>query len=280
MYCIDSIERKDQSIYFINEVKDFERDLVIMFHGFPDDSYGFDSQIEQLKKDYNIIVPFMHGTLNDTKVSEKRIAPREIILDVLALLKKFNPDEKRRVILMGHDLGCFTCVGALEVIPYQVKGLVHINGLGLQQFYSRKKNLSQWVKSYYVFLTQLSIVRFVVTKLFPNFFLNLIYKLSKVNESDSLYKNNSSVFRGINIYKHLFRKVFSYIGHPNQVIDTPTLFVWGNRDKFLDIPTRDEVDQFYNNAQIRVIVGGHWAHHSNPNQFNRILNNWMGRISE
>ena len=275
MYCIDSIFRNDKNIYFINEVKDETRDIVVMFHGFPDNSYGFDSQIEQLKEKYNVIVPFMHGTLNDQKIDSARIRPREIILDVVALLKKFNPSELKRVYFIGHDLGCFTSVGAYESIPYQVKGLIHINGLGLQQFYSRKLNLSQWIKSYYVLLVQTSSVRYIVTKMFPNYFLKLIYKLSFIKEDDSLLQNNKSVFQGIKIYRHLFRKIFNYIGAPKQVVRVPTLFVWGNRDRFLDIPTIKEVDSFYNEGLVRVIKGGHWAHHSSPVQFNRIMMNWL-----
>ncbi|WP_127716029.1 alpha/beta fold hydrolase [Halobacteriovorax sp. HLS] len=280
MYCIDTIIRGGQKIYFINENHDEQRDLVIMFHGFPDTAYGFDKQITQLKKKYNVIVPFMHGTLNNTDISFKRIHPREIILDVQALLKKFNPSEKRRVFLVGHDLGCFTAVGTYEAFPYHIKGLVHINGLGLQQFYSRRFNLSQILKSYYVFLVQLSLVRFIVTKLFPQFFLNLIYRMSLIDKNNKIYQNDNSVFKGIEIYKHLFRKVFTYIGAPRQKVRVPALFVWGNKDKFLDIPSTDEINQFYDNAQIRILRGGHWAHHSSGDQFNRILDNWLGLANE
>lgn len=275
MYCIDSIFRNDKDIYFINEVKDDTRDLVIMFHGFPDNSYGFDSQINQLKEKYNVIVPFMHGTLNDQEVDSSRIKPREIILDVMAILKKFNKNEHKRVYLVGHDLGCFTTVGAYEAVPYQIKGIIHINGLGLQQFYSRKIKLSQWMKSYYVFLVQTSIVRFIVSRMFPEYFLKLIYKLSLITDDDSLLNNDKSVFRGMKIYKHLFKKVFSYIGSPKQVVKVPTLFVWGNRDRFLNIPTVNEVSSFYDEGTIRVIKGGHWAHRSSPVQFNRIMMNWL-----
>lgn len=280
MYCIDTIFRNGEKIYFINECQDDERDLVIMFHGFPDNAYGFDKQIAQLKEKYNVIVPFMHGTLNNTQVKFNRIHPREIILDVQALLKKFNPTESRRVYLIGHDLGCFTAVGTYEAFPFHIKGLVHINGLGLQQFYSRRFNLSQILKSYYVFLVQLGLVRFAVTKLFPQFFLNLIYKLSLIEKEDELYQNKDSVFKGIEIYQHLFRRVFNYIGAPRQKVRVPTLFVWGNKDKFLDIPSSNEINQFYEKAQIRVLRGGHWAHHSSGPQFNRILINWLGLAHE
>jgi pimeloyl-ACP methyl ester carboxylesterase len=280
MYCVDTIYRNSSRIDFINEVKDSDRDLVIMFHGFPDDSYGFESQIESLKEDYNVIVPFMHGTLNNTEVSDSRISLKQIILDVLYLIKQFNPNGSKRVILMGHDLGSFTAVGTYEAISYQVKAIVHINGLGLQQFCSRKNSLSQWLKSYYVLLVQFRFTQWIVSRVFPNYFLNLIYKLSKIEQGDRLYRNNSRVFKGIRIYKHLFKKSFSYLGSPISKIDVPTLFVWGHKDNFLNIPTIDEVNTFYKNAELRVLKGGHWAHHNSPVQFNRILNRWLGASCE
>ncbi len=104
--------------------------------------------------------------------------------------------------------------------------------------------------------------------------------MSLIDKNNEIYQNDNSVFKGIEIYKHLFRKVFTYIGAPRQKVRVPALFVWGNKDKFLDIPSTDEINQFYDRAQIRVLRGGHWAHHSSGDQFNRILDNWLGLANE
>ena len=277
MYCVDTLYRKGKRIDFINEVRDYDRDIVIMFHGFPDDSFGFSSQIESLKDKFNVVAPFMHGVLNGESVSDEQISIRELILDVLFLINHFNTDGKKRVILMGHDLGSFTVVGGYDSIPYQIKALIHINGLGLQQYYSRKGSLSQWLKSYYVLLIQSNFMQWIVKTVFPKFFLGLIYDLSKV---DSLERSNKKVLSSIRIYKHLFRRVFSYIGSPISKIEIPTLFVWGHEDRFLNIPTMNEVNTFYKNGELRVLRGGHWAHHSSEKHFNRVLSTWLGAHCE
>ncbi|CBW26405.1 putative hydrolase [Halobacteriovorax marinus SJ] len=280
MYCVDSRFRNGLEIFFINEVKDFDRDIIVMLHGFPDDAFSFEGQIESLKERFNIIAPFMHGVLNDSELNKNRICPRELIHDILHLLKEVNPNGEKRVYLMGHDLGCFLSTAIAQISSHQIKGIVHINGLGLQQFYSRKYNLNQWIKSYYVLLTQVNIFRFFVTKVFPDFFLNLIYKLSYIEKDHDLYQRDRRVFNSIYIYKYLFRKTFSLIGAPTMKVSVPTLFLWGNRDNFLEIPSLVEVEKFYDKAQVRVLPGGHWVHLSAQDKVNRILENWSGFCHE
>ena len=276
MYCIDSKFRNGKSIYFINESYDEDRDIILMVHGFPDDAFGFSAQIESLKSRFNIIAPFMHSVLNGEGTSTERIAPRELINDILFLLKEVNPTEDKRVFLMGHDLGCFACTAIAQISPHQVKGIVHINGLGLQQFYNRKFNLKQWIKSSYVLFAQFNFVRLIVSKLFPNQFLNIIYKLSHVEKENDLYKKDERVFSSIYIYKYLFKKTLGLIGSPTVKVSVPALFLWGNKDNFLEIPTLDEVDKFYDSAEVRVLPGGHWIHHCASEKVNRILSNWKG----
>lgn len=276
MYCIDSRVRNKKRIFFINEVKDDDRDIILMLHGFPDNAYGFSSQIDSLKERFNIIAPFMHGVLNGERLEKDRITPRELIHDVLFLLREINPSGAKKVYLMGHDLGCFTCTSIAQISPYQIKGIIHINGLGLQQFCNRKFCFSQWVKSYYVLLAQFSFVRALVSKLFPDFFLRLIYGLSFVDKKSRLNSNNSSVFNSIYVYKYLFRKSVSLLGSPTVKLSVPTLFLWGNKDKFLNIPTLDEVDKYYVRGEVRVLPGGHWIHHNASEKVNRILTNWSG----
>ena len=98
---------------------------------------------------------------------------------------------------------------------------------------------------------------------------------------DNLFLKGKRVMASIYAYKILFRTIGVYIGAPVRKNSVPCLFIWGNRDAFLDIPSRSEVSRFYENAEIRIVKGEHWVNRSNTKEVNRILENtfnrWSGR---
>lgn len=272
MYCIDSIERNGARVYYINlPANDPNAPILFMGHGFPDNSFGWDKQIEAFRGKYHIIAPFMHGTLNNEEVSEERIQFPELLCDVKTIIESVQSNSGSKIILLGHDLGCFLNHAIYEIYPERIIGIVNLNGLPLPQYVKRKGSFKQWMKSYYILLAQLPIVRSVVKKYAPNFFLKLVYNLSLLSENDEIRTNDRRVFASISIYKLLFRKAIELLTQKPRKVKVPSVFIWGNRDAFLNIPTQDEVDQFHHQGIIRVIRGGHWINRSNSHQVNRIL---------
>jgi len=255
-----------------------------MSHGFPDNAYGWDSQIEEFKGRYHIVAPFMHGTLNNNRIENSRINVAPLIQDVLSIVEYVQVSEETKIILMGHDLGCFLNTAIYRKYKNRTVGIININGLPLAQYFQRKANITQWIKSYYIFIVQSFLSRFVIRKVMPEFFLELIYNLCRLDETDSIRKNDSRVFRGIYIYKVLFLNIFSFFFKEIRKINAPSLFIWGNKDAFLNIPTRDEVEKFHSDAVVRVVEGGHWVLRSNSKHVNRVLettiNRWTNKSKE
>ncbi|OUR99536.1 hypothetical protein A9Q84_00520 [Halobacteriovorax marinus] len=278
MYCIDSIYREGEYIHFINIPSDnVNAPILFMSHGFPDNAYGWDKQMEEFEGQYHIIAPFMHGTLNNNRVENTRIKAKPLQRDVLAVIEAAQYSPETEIILIGHDLGCFLNNVIYNKLKKRVIGIVNLNGLPLAQYFERKLNITQWVKSYYVFLVQSFLGRYVVKKMMPNVLLNFIYNQSQLDPSDDIRNNDSRVFRGIYIYQVLFFRIFSYFFKKIVKIKAPTVFIWGNRDKFLNIPNRDEVEKFHTDAVVRVIEGGHWVLRSNSSHVNRILDTTLIR---
>ncbi len=272
MYCIDSIERNGARVHFINVVANNpSAPILFMGHGFPDNSFGWDKQIEAFRGKFHIIAPFMHGTLNNEQVSEERIQFNELILDAKAILAKIQKSADSKIILLGHDLGCFFNHALYECYPKRILGIVNLNGLPLPQYVARKGNLKQWMKSCYILLAQIPVVRSMVKDHFSKNFLNLIYNLSLLGESDEIRQNDNRVFASISLYKLLFRKAFTLLANKPRKVKVPSVYIWGNQDAFLTIPTQDEVDQYNEQGVIRVIRGGHWVNRSQSAQVNRIL---------
>lgn len=273
MYCIDSIHRNGSHVHFINIPADNpDAPILFMSHGFPDNAFGWDLQISEFKGKYHIIAPFMHGTLNNTEVSRKRIRIVELIRDVTEIVKQSQTSPDVDIYLLGHDLGCFLNTTLYLKYPHRVKGIINLNGLPLAQYFSRKINITQWLKSYYIFIAQLPLARYIIKKVMPGTFLNLIYDLSHLDKQDDIRKQNDErVFKSIFIYRLLFFKIFIFFFIKPNKITAPTLFVWGNKDVFLNIPTQHEADKHHTNSVIRVVQGGHWVLRSNHKHVNRIL---------
>jgi epoxide hydrolase 4 len=270
MYCVESIERKGKLAHFLHiEAAQAQSPLVILLHGFPDNAFGWDLQIETLRSTHHIIAPFVRGSLNDEKVDLSEVT-LEALKENLSLMIKKVKRPGQKIYVIDHDLGAFLSTALLEE-EWQIDGVIHINGLGMQQFVSRKLSLSQWQRSSYVLLAQLAWVRALVSKIFPRRFLKLIYNLSKLSADDSLRDHHSRVLASIGIYRNLLREALGSLGKKVKRIETPTLFIWGKNDAFLNLPTTQEVTRFYEKGTIRILQGGHWVLRSHAQEVNRLI---------
>lgn len=245
--------------------------LLVVLHGFPDSAFSLMPTIERLKNKFRIIAPFMPGTLNGEKVHHQKLGGKNIMMSLIELIQFHQLNSNQDIYLLGHDLGCFASVNLSFRFRHQIKGMIHINGLGLQQFYSRKTSIIQWIKSSYVLTAQFAIVRGFVSRITPEFFFRLILRLGKVPTTHELHKREAKLLSPIAIYRTLFKTMTSFVKREPLKIKTPTLFLWGNKDRFLNIPSLDEVERFYTDCEVRIIPGGHWAHLSNPIHAEKII---------
>lgn len=283
MYCIDSIFRNGEFIHYLNvPANEADAPLVILLHGFPDNAFGWDLQIAGLKGKYHLLAPFMPGTLNDRIVSDKRLDLIELKRDIKEIILKARKSSKQKLFIVSHDLGSFLSVALAKEMEGSLSGLVHFNGMGIEQFVDRKWSLSQWLKSYYVLLVQSGLVQFFINKVKPQFFLKKVYDLSNLSCDDEIRKNDRRVFNTIALYQHLLRAAFQCLGRSSSKIAIPSLFVWGNKDAFLNIPNMDEVEKFYLRGSVRILEGGHWVMRTKHEQVNRILlktlSHWEGSL--
>jgi pimeloyl-ACP methyl ester carboxylesterase len=105
----------------------------------------------------------------------------------------------------------------------------------------------------------------------PKFFLKIIYNLSHLPSEDTVRLNDKRVFNSIAIYRHLFLSAVKMLHKKIVKLSTPALFLWGKDDAFLNIPTMNEVEKFYERGEIRILQGGHWVMREKPEHVNRIL---------
>jgi pimeloyl-ACP methyl ester carboxylesterase len=268
MYCIE----RYNDIYYIHcEASKEESPILFLAHGFPDDAFGMSSVIDLYKGKYHIIAPFSPGTLNERVIKAQDVKLDTLVKKTFGILNKHNPDGTKQIYLISHDLGCFLSSRLAEEIgPEHIQGMISINGLGLHQFSSRVTNITQYIKSFYVFLLLIPFFPLIVRDVAPKFFLNIIFKMSGVTK-----EINTNHLAPILIYRELFKKSLFLLFKKVNVIEIPTLFLWGNKDKFLNIPDLNEVEKFYKNPTVRILEGGHWIYRSNSKHCLRVISNTM-----
>ena len=232
--------------------------LLLFLHGFPDTARVWEPLMKALARDYALVAPFVHGTHVPAAIPPERYRLEAWCLDLLSLLQTLDPEHRREVFVVAHDLGGPYAQALAEYLGSRCKGLVFINSLGLAQYLSRIDKLQQWLKSYYIFLFQLRGVPEGLLRLLHPFALGRIYDLGGVAPDDPLRQENKSVFAGIEQYRQIFRQAPGLLLGSVPKSETPALFIWGESDPFLEIPSLNEVDRFYTQAEVRVLPGKHW----------------------
>src|SRR5262249_22311508 len=76
---------------------------------------------------------------------------------------------------------------------------------------------------------------------------------------------------GINYYRAAFRHAGELSGEP-QTVSVPTLLIWGDRDRYLDVRLTEGLEPWVPNLRIeRIAEASHWVQNDAPQQVNHLL---------
>jgi pimeloyl-ACP methyl ester carboxylesterase len=276
MHVVQTIKSGTEKVAYLRlGSSDPNAPIALLLHGFPGNAFDWSHQFQMLDKHFQIIAPFMPGVLDGEIKSADRYAMPRIIADLQTVLDTIDPKQSRPIFIVGHDLGCFFAAALADQLKSRVQAVVHINGMGLQQYFHRLHRVSTWLKSFYILLFQFCFIRTFIIRWIPQQILPFIYRKCGLLESDEQFRNDEKVLASIAVYASLFREVWTFLGQAIRRSSHRTLFIWGNADIFLDIPHRREVDRYCENATIRVVRGGHWVSRSAYHQVNSILEKFL-----
>jgi pimeloyl-ACP methyl ester carboxylesterase len=185
---------------------------------------------------------------------------------------------KRPTILVGNSLGGYVIMNSVSLsLSKNIVGMVLINPLIL----SKNKNTipmdNNWsyskffVKSYFYYLRNKSIIHFFLNKLYPVFPKKIDdYLLNSIYYS-ACKKNASEVFYKILLENIVKPTVFIENILPN--IDIPTLFIYGDKDVWIDPKSTIEQMKNYSKIEFVSVNAGHCPHDEIPEIINeKILN--------
>lgn len=258
-------------------------ELVVLLHGFPEFSYGFHHQMEELAASgYRVVAPDQRGYhLSDKPEQIEDYTINKLSDDIAGLIEAFG---ETSAIVIGHDWGGAVAWHLAAAKPEYVKKLIAINiphPAAMPRVFL--KNPLQWLKSSYMAFFQLPEVP---EKLMAaNDFESMKQAMKGTARPDAFteqelvrYKDAWSqpgALTGMLNWYRAIRKG-SLMQMPKAPLRMPVRIIWGLGDQFLSPMLATESLKFCENAEL-VWVGEatHWVHHEQPEIVNRLIKEFL-----
>jgi len=247
---------------------------VILLHGFPDASFGWELQIRALADaGFYVIAPDQRGyNLSDRPTGVSNYSVELLSADVLALATALNLP---RFNLAGHDWGAIVSWALAGAHPELVKRLAILNvphPAVMNKFL--KTSRQQQLKSWYAFFFQLPLLPEIALRAF-----NWQMLTSRMSSACSVaeleryrlaWSQPGSLTAMLNWYRCLFQQPPKNIS--TQKISAPTLIIWGKHDPYLMWQMASESLALCADGQLEYIEDAtHWVHQDRPQEVNRLL---------
>ncbi len=248
-------------------------------HGFPEFHYGWRRQFDDLAAaGYRVWAPDQRGY----NLSDKPQEFSEYTLDKLAedIIGLIDAAGEKTAIIVGHDWGAVVAWWLAGKYPDRLSKLVVMNvAHGAIMKKALRSNLSQFMRSWYIFFFQLPCL--------PEFLIRIsnCYVLTKTllrtsrkgtfNEQDIIeYKKawlQPNACRSmINWYRAIVRKPSK--PPTSSRIKVPTLLIWGCKDRFLGKEMAQPSIEQCDNGELKMIEeASHWVQHEEATQVNKLM---------
>ena len=259
---------------------------VLLLHGFPDSAALWRHQIPALvEAGYRVIAPDLRGFgESDRPADPEAYAMPVLIADVLGLLAALGVE---RTAVVGHDWGAGLAwsFAINRVRPLQRLVIMNVPHPAIMVAHLRK-SWAQLRKSWYIFFFQLpGIPEWAMTAndaraIRQAFHGMAVDKLNFTDEVLDRYAKDAQrpgAMRGmINWYRAAFRGSRGLT--TTEMIETPTLIVWGEEDAALGVELLDGTEAYVRDLTVRRLPGvSHWVQQEAPEKVNAILRDWLPR---
>jgi pimeloyl-ACP methyl ester carboxylesterase len=260
--------------------------LALCLHGFPESRHSWRFQLPLLAETgYRAWAPDLRG-YGDTEPKPKAVKDYlidRLMEDVGALI---DASGARTVTLIGHDWGAGLAwtFAANRVRPLERLVIMNVPHPAVMAAQLRT-NAAQRKKSWYMAFFQIpGVPEWALTandgRAIRRAFSDMAVDKTNFGAAvlDHYAKNaqRPGAIRGmVNWYRAAFRLQGKLAG-PWDVIETPTLIIWGEEDSALGVELLEGTDQYVRDLTIERLPGvSHWVQQEAPQKVNPILKRWL-----
>jgi pimeloyl-ACP methyl ester carboxylesterase len=249
---------------------------VILLHGFPDFWIGWRYQIDALASaGFRVIAPDQRGyNLSDKPSGIRQYTIEKLVADIAALADTLGVE---RFHLVGHDWGGVVAWAAATQLAARLDKLVIVNAPhpAIMASYA-VRSPSQLLRSSYVAFFQLPWVPEVVLTAGECAMLVRVLSESsrpgaftpeEVSEYREAWQKPGALTAMLNWYRAL-----PYNPRMAEQITTPTLLLWGLKDRFLESGLAESSLSMCVNARLQTFADAtHWLQREEPEAVNAAL---------
>jgi epoxide hydrolase 4 len=251
--------------------------LVVLLHGFPEFWYGWREQIAPLvKAGYRVVAPDLRGyNLSSGPEGFDAYTADKIAGDIRGLIRELGAES---AMVVGHDWGGTAAWTLAANHPEVVDRLVILNAAHPRRLNEGLRNLRQLLRTWYFFYFQFPRLperraRRWNWRFFKRFLRDArpSYTAEELDRYVEAWSQPGAAKAIIDYYRAAVR--LSSKQEELSPISTPTLVIWGQRDRYLgpklaephheDVPGLDRVE--------RLPDASHWVHHDEAERVNELL---------
>ena len=260
--------------------------LALCLHGFPESRFSWRFQLPLLAEmGYRAWAPDLRG------YGETEPKPREVsaylidrlMEDVAALI---DASGARKVTLLGHDWGAGLAwtFAANKVRPLERLVIMNVPHPAVMERHLRT-NPAQRRKSWYIAFFQLpGVPEWMLTardgrgirRAFHDMAIDKTNFTPAVLDRYARDAQRPGAIRGMVNWYRAAARLRGKLAGPWEVIETPTLIVWGEEDAALGVELLDGTEEVVRDLTIRRLPGvSHWVQQEAPQKVNPILKEWL-----
>lgn len=254
--------------------------LVILLHGFPEFWYSWRHQIEVLSRDFTVVAPDLRGynlSSKPPRIADYKIA--NMVDDVTGLIRHLG---RRQAAVVGHDWGASIAWATAEKYPEYVSKLAALQ-VPPWAAWQQNAGWQQYLASWYMFLFQIpGLPEWVLSR--RDFDLpeqglretnrrNATFTEEDIAEFKKSWRATGALTSPLNYYRANFVERFFARRGDNVKIIVPTLFIYGEKDKYILPATVRNVGRFVDArfVEVRIPDAGHWVQQEAPLQVSTAL---------
>ncbi|WP_066833569.1 alpha/beta fold hydrolase [Rufibacter ruber] len=250
---------------------------ILFLHGFPEFGKGWHRQLQYFStRGWHAVAPDQRGYHLSSKPTEAGAYTTDLLTkDIADLIPQIS---RGTVVLVGHDWGGAVAWNLALTHPHLLEKLVVLNMPHPQTMHHHlTHNPQQMLRSWYTGFFQLTWLPEQVNRAFDFKFLESAltgtalpgtFPPEVLQEYKQAWAQPGAIEAMLNWYR-------AYKHNPmqaNHTITTPTLLLWGKKDKFLGTEMAQPSMAHCQNGQLVFLENAtHWLHHEQPEQVSQLI---------
>jgi pimeloyl-ACP methyl ester carboxylesterase len=262
------------------------RPLMLFLHGFPEFWYSWRHQMRAFSDTYHVVAPELRGYNKSDKPEGRRAyALDELVSDVRELVENLGYE---KCTLVAHDWGGAVAWEFAYAHPEMLDQLIVMNLPHPVRFYQGLRTAAQLRRSWYMFFFQLPWLPEALLSLDDHRAIARLFE-GQAKNPQAFSDDDLDAYREaagqpgaltamLNYYRALSLEVFRFDNERYDILDVPTLMIWGEDDAALGKELTYGTERLVRDFHIEYIPNcSHWVQQDRPELVNDYMRDFLDR---